>query len=105
MSKQEEKIQDNSTNEKEEVIEEPVAPDQELVVSQANKDQSIYELKNADKFVLKIVSTGETWVNIKNSKGESVFQGMLIKGGTESQTVDLSQETEVDCSSREFYSY
>lgn len=92
---QEEKIQDNSTNEKEEVIEEPVAPDQELVVSQANKGQSIYELKNADKFVLKIVSTGETWVNIKNSKGESVFQGMLIKGGTESQTVDLSQETEV----------
>lgn len=92
---QEEKIQDNGTNEKEEVIEEPVAPDQELVVSQANKDQSIYELKNADKFVLKIVSTGETWVNIKNSKGESVFQGMLIKGGTESQTVDVSQETEV----------
>ena len=92
---QEEKIQDNSANEKEEVIEEPVAPDQELAVSQANKDQSIYELKNADKFVLKIVSTGETWVNIKNSKGESVFQGMLIKGGTESQTVDLSQETEV----------
>jgi cytoskeletal protein RodZ len=92
---QEEKIQDNSTNEKEEVIEEPVAPDQELVVSQANKGQSIYELKNADKFLLKIVSTGETWVNIKNSKGESVFQGMLIKGGTESQTVDLSQETEV----------
>ena len=92
---EEEKIQDNSANEKEEVIEEPVAPDQELAVSQANKDQSIYELKNADKFVLKIVSTGETWVNIKNSKGESVFQGMLIKGGTESQTVDLSQETEV----------
>jgi cytoskeletal protein RodZ len=92
---EEEKIQDNSTNEKEEVIEEPVAPDQELVVSQANKGQSIYELKNADKFLLKIVSTGETWVNIKNSKGESVFQGMLIKGGTESQTVDLSQETEV----------
>jgi len=92
---EEEKLQDNITNEKEEVIEEPVAPDQELVVSQANKGQSIYELKNADKFLLKIVSTGETWVNIKNSKGESVFQGMLIKGGTESQTVDLSQETEV----------
>ncbi len=66
--------------------------------------RSTYELKNADKFVLKIVSTGETWVNIKNSKGDSVFQGMLIKGGTESQTVDLSQETEAVCSSREFYS-
>ena len=44
---------------------------------------------------MKFVSTGETWVNVKNSKGKSVFQGMLIKGGTESQTVDLSQETEV----------
>ena len=58
-------------------------------------DQSTYELKNADKFVLKIVSTGETWVNIKNTKGASVFQGMLAKGGTESQTVDLTNETEV----------
>ena len=52
-------------------------------------------LKMLINLLLKIVSTGETWVNIKNSKGDSVFQGMLIKGGTESQTVDLSQETEV----------
>ncbi len=43
---------------------------------------------------MKIVSTGETWVNIKNSNGVSVFQGMLIKGGTESQTVDLSKKRE-----------
>ena len=83
------------TNEKEKVIEEPVTPNQELTVSEANGNKSTYELKNADKFVLKIVSTGETWVNIKNSNGDSVFQGMLIKGGTESHTVDLSEETEV----------
>ena len=36
-------------------------------------------LKNADKFELKVVSTGETWVNIKNGKGHSFFQGMLKK--------------------------
>jgi cytoskeletal protein RodZ len=92
---QEEETQDDLTNEKDNALEEPVKPDQELTVSEANGDQSIYELKNAEKFELKIVSTGETWVNIKNSNGVSVFQGMLIKGGTESQTIDMSQETEV----------
>jgi cytoskeletal protein RodZ len=92
---QEENKQEDNTNKEEAVKEEPVTPDQELTVSEANGDQSIYELKNSDKFNLKIVSNGETWVNIKNSMGDSVFQGMLKKGGTESQMVDLSQETEV----------
>jgi len=90
----EEKKQEDNAEEKDDVKEETSALDQELSVAEANGDQSIYELKNADKFELKIVSTGETWVNIKNSKGDSVFQGMLTKGGTESQTIDLSQETE-----------
>ena len=90
----EDKTQKDLTDEKEKVIEEPAPPSQELTVSEANGDKTTYELKNADKFVLKIVSTGETWVNIKNSKGDSVFQGMLVKGGTESHTVDLSEEAE-----------
>ncbi len=91
----EDKTQKDLTAEKEKVVEEPAPPSQELTVSEANGNKTSYELKNADKFVLKIVSTGETWVNIKNSKGDSVFQGMLAKGGTESQTVDLTNETEV----------
>jgi cytoskeletal protein RodZ len=90
----EDKTQKNLTDEKEKVIEEPAPPSQELTVSEANGDRTSYELKNADKFVLKIVSTGETWVNIKNSNGDSVFQGMLVKGGTENHTVDLSGEAE-----------
>ena len=89
------KTEEDVTDEKEKVIEEPIPPAQELTVSEAKGDQSTYELKNADKFVLKIVSTGETWVNIKNTKGASVFQGMLKKGSTESHTVDLTNETEV----------
>ncbi|MBY0120623.1 RodZ family helix-turn-helix domain-containing protein [Bacillus sp. S/N-304-OC-R1] len=77
-----------------EVIEEPIAPKQEITVLQSSGRQTIYELKNADKFELKVVSTGETWVNIKNGKGTSFFQGMLTKGDTESQTFDFSKETE-----------
>jgi cytoskeletal protein RodZ len=91
----EDKTQKDLTDEKEKVIKKPAPPSQELKVSEANGDQTTYELKNADKFVLKIVSTGETWVNIKNSKGDSVYQGMLVKGGTENHTVDLSKEAEV----------
>lgn len=92
---QEDKIKTDLTVEKEKVKEVPVPPRQELTVTKANGNQSIYELKNANKLMLKIVSTGETWVNIKNSKGKSVFQGMLVKGGTESHTEDLSKETEI----------
>lgn len=68
---------------------------QELTVKQAQGDESSYELTNAEKFELKLVSTGETWVNIKNGKGYSFFQGMLQKGGKESEIIDLSEETDV----------
>jgi cytoskeletal protein RodZ len=78
-----------------EEVEEPETPVQELASVEANGAKSTYELKNADKFELKVVSTGETWVNIKNGKGHSFFQGMLKKGGTENHSIDLSQETEV----------
>ena len=43
---------------------------------------------------MKLVSRGQTWVNIKNGKGKSFYQGMLKTGATESQTVDLSAESE-----------
>jgi hypothetical protein len=68
---------------------------QEITVKQAQGDESFYELTNAEKFELKLVSTGETWVNVKNGKGYSFFQGMMKKGETESQTLDLSQETDI----------
>lgn len=67
---------------------------QEVVVVSSSGYETIYELKNADRFDVKLVSTGETWVNMKNGKGFSLFQGMLKKGQVESQTVDYSKETE-----------
>ncbi|PLR94886.1 helix-turn-helix domain-containing protein [Bacillus sp. T33-2] len=79
---------------KEEPKEEPEKPAQELTMVEANGRRSVYELKNAEKFELKVVSTGETWVNIKNGSGTSLFQGMLKKGATESNTQDLTNDTE-----------
>ncbi|KAB2337580.1 helix-turn-helix domain-containing protein [Cytobacillus depressus] len=67
---------------------------QEISVVESSGKNTTYEVKNADKFELKVVSTGETWVNILNGKGTSFFQGTLKKGGIESQTLDFSKETE-----------
>ncbi|WP_428908599.1 RodZ domain-containing protein [Niallia sp. Krafla_26] len=76
--------------------EEPEPATQELTVVETNGSKSTYELKNAEQFVIKVVSTGETWVNIKNGKGHSFFQGMMKKGGPdESKEMNLSEETEV----------
>jgi cytoskeletal protein RodZ len=66
---------------------------QEITPVQSSGRNSTYELKNADKFVVKLVSKGQTWVSIKNGKGKSFFQGTLKTGGTESQTEDLSAES------------
>lgn len=66
---------------------------QEIAVVESGGRNTVYELKNADKFEVKVVSIGETWVNIQNGKGYSFFQGMLTTNGTESQTVDFSKET------------
>jgi cytoskeletal protein RodZ len=72
----------------------PETTTQEVVVASSSGYKTTYELKNADRFDVKLVSTGETWVNMKNGKGFSLFQGMLKKGQVESQIVDYSKETE-----------
>ncbi|HLO12393.1 MAG TPA: RodZ domain-containing protein [Pseudoneobacillus sp.] len=74
--------------------EEAVKPTQEVTVVSSSGSDTVYELKNTDRFDLKLVSTGETWVNMKNGKGYSLYQGMLKKGQVESQMVDYSKETE-----------
>ncbi|MDR4946415.1 DUF4115 domain-containing protein [Neobacillus cucumis] len=82
-----------TTTTKEEATPAPVTPKQELSAVQKQGTMTTYDLKNADKFVIKLVSKGQTWVSIKNGKQKTFFQGMLIKGKTESQTQDLSTET------------
>lgn len=67
---------------------------QDIAVVSAQGRKTTFELKNTDKFELKVVTTGETWINIKNGKGTSFFSGMLKLGAVESQTFDFSKETE-----------
>jgi cytoskeletal protein RodZ len=86
--------EDTEENTVEEPVEEPETPTQEVTVVSTSGSDTVFELKNTDRFELKLVSTGETWVNMKNGKGFSHFQGMLKKGQTESHTVDYSKESE-----------
>ncbi|WP_137742854.1 helix-turn-helix domain-containing protein [Robertmurraya siralis] len=91
----EEEDEQNGKDEDVDSTEEEVAQEQEITVVESQGRRTTYELKNADNFELKLVSTGETWVSIKNGAGQSVFQGMLTTGGTDSHTEDLSNEEEV----------
>ncbi|MBP3038339.1 helix-turn-helix domain-containing protein [Bacillaceae bacterium Marseille-Q3522] len=79
---------DDNTNEENPVEE----MQQEITVVSTNGKNTTYALKQTDRFILKLVSTGATWVNITNGAGNSFFQGTITNGN--SQTVDLSAETE-----------
>jgi cytoskeletal protein RodZ len=88
--------EEKEKNDEEKTVEEtPVveAPKQEITAVQNNGKNSTYDLKNADKFVVKLVSTGNTWVSVKNGSGISKFNGMLSNTGTQSTEVDLAGES------------
>jgi cytoskeletal protein RodZ len=89
-NEEEEKNDDQKTVEENPVVE---TPKQQLTAVQNSGKNSTYDLKNADKFVVKLVSTGQTWVNVKNSSGQSKFQGLLSTTGTQSTEVDLTGDT------------
>lgn len=73
---------------------EPEQPEQEITVVESAGKNTTYEVKNADKVELKIVSTGETWISLVNDQNKSFFRGMLVKGGEqESTTADFTNET------------
>ncbi|MDP4083104.1 MAG: DUF4115 domain-containing protein [Bacillota bacterium] len=69
------------------------APTQQLTLVKSSGTRSTFQLQNTDKFVVKLVSNGKAWVNIKNGSGHSFYSGILDKNGTGSQSVDLSNET------------
>jgi cytoskeletal protein RodZ len=65
----------------------------ELKVTSANGKNTTYELSNTDEFKVSVKSTGETWVSVKNSKGENLFNGVIQNG--ESQDFDLSDDNQI----------
>ncbi|MBA4536260.1 helix-turn-helix domain-containing protein [Bacillus aquiflavi] len=69
-------------------------PKQELAVTEKGGSNTVYELKNSDKFVLKIVSTGESWIEVENGNGKSFYSAMLTSNEPEGQTFDFTNENE-----------
>ncbi|HWO96879.1 MAG TPA: RodZ domain-containing protein [Bacillus sp. (in: firmicutes)] len=66
---------------------------QKIVEIQKSGKSAVLQLQNADEFQVEISSKGETWVGVKNGKGNSFYQGMLKSG--EAKTFDFTKETEV----------
>ncbi|WP_338048428.1 helix-turn-helix domain-containing protein [Peribacillus alkalitolerans] len=82
------RAEENTTPEEEEqVVEEPK---QEITMVSSKGRDSVFQLKNTNVFKVKLVSKGSTWVNIKNGKGFSFFQGTLK--ANESKEVDMTNE-------------
>ncbi len=69
-------------------------PSSELTAVESSGSETVYELKGADSFTLKIQSKGETWVQLKGTSGSVLFSGMLSEGMSEEQ--DLSEEESVE---------
>ena len=92
--KEKEKEEETAKQKEEEKAPEVVTPTQEITVVQSAGRDTTYELKNADKFVVKLVAKGgDAWVSVKNGKGRTFCSATLKPDGTSSQTVDLSAET------------
>nr|WP_251040737.1 helix-turn-helix domain-containing protein [Bacillus sp. ISL-45] len=73
---------------------EPETPQQELTVASNSGSNTVYELKNTDKFVVKVVSLGRTWVSVKNGAGKTYFGEELNKDAKVSETADLTNDTQ-----------
>ena len=76
---------------KEEKVKEPAKPKQTLTAIGASGRKATYELQNAEKFEVTILSKGETWIGVTDGNGKSYYNNMLAKG--QSQTFDLTGQT------------
>jgi len=89
---------DQAGEDEEEPADDETAPEempaQELTMVSNSGSNTTYEVKNTDKFVVKIVSLGQTWVGVSNGTGKAVFQETLVKGKNENKSVDLTNETQ-----------
>ncbi|PLT31615.1 helix-turn-helix domain-containing protein [Peribacillus deserti] len=88
----------DAKKEKEKKAAEQTKPEQEVkpeikVVNSEGRN-STFSLNHAKDFKLKVLSTGETWVNIKNSQNKSLYQGILTK--TQSKEFDLTKDPEAN---------
>ncbi|HAQ07263.1 MAG TPA: helix-turn-helix domain-containing protein [Bacillus bacterium] len=85
---------DNAGEEPAEEEAEPEIPAQDLSMVSTSGSNTVYELKNTDKFIVKIVSLGRTWVSVKNGAGKTYFGEELNKDAKVSESADLTNDTQ-----------
>lgn len=91
---EEDKSKDENDNSIDKEQEDAGTPAQELNMVSAKGSNTVYELKNSDKFVVKIVSLGRTWVSVKNQSGKTFFGEELKKGIKDTESADLTNDTQ-----------
>ena len=87
----------------EDTVEPPANFENHLSVVATEGNLTTYELKGADQFQLKLVSTGVSYVDIKDTAGEMVYAGEVAKGddpsydftGEQSITLNIGRSTEM----------
>jgi len=68
-------------------------PEQELKVDSTSGINTTYKLSNTDKFKLTVLSTGRTWILVKNGiNGKTIYTGTLNEN--EKQTFDFLNESQ-----------
>ena len=66
---------------------------QTISVKETKKKETVYELANTDRFVIDIETSGNSWIEVKNTKGKSFLAQMMHQN--EKQTVNVSAEEEI----------
>ncbi len=95
-SKGEDSEKESRKNNEKEKKKDKAASGQMLEAVETNANNAVYELKNTEKFELKLATTKASWVSISNAAGKNIYKGTLdIANGNESQTFDLSGESEI----------
>lgn len=78
----------------EEVTEEEPATTQKITVDSAEGKRTSVSLSDSDVFKLEIISNGDSYIDVKNKGGKTMFYSGIIKKG-ENQSFDFTEEDEV----------
>lgn len=79
------------------VDDEPVVEAELVFLETTGREDSLYELINADEFQLKVsvIEGGASWINIVDGSGKELFRGTLNQNQPATETFDLSDQESV----------
>ena len=89
--------ENKGTDDENPVVEEPVPLPELLFVENTSSIDSVYELKNAENFNVRVavIEGGASWVNVVDASGKELFRGTLNANQPTTETFDLSGQESV----------